>query len=59
MADTPAKLPSTDFAIREHFDAEHNVANAIISLYTRQNTTIIYLFSNFGYVFFSDLGLNF
>lgn len=30
VADTPAKLLITDLANREHFDAEHNVANAIL-----------------------------
>lgn len=28
--DAPTKLPITDLAKREHFDAEHNVANAIL-----------------------------
>lgn len=37
VADAPTKLPITDFANREHFDAEHNVANAIIS--TEFNTS--------------------
>lgn len=30
VADAPTKLLSTVLARREHFDAEHNVANAII-----------------------------
>lgn len=30
VADAPTKLPITDFANREHLDAEHNVANAIV-----------------------------
>lgn len=62
VADAPAKLLSTVLARREHFDAEHNVANAIIiSLLrslrslthhgkTQQKINIFY----FGLCLFSD-----
>lgn len=34
VAETPPKLPITDFIKREHFEAEHNVANAIIHCFS-------------------------
>lgn len=49
MAEAPAQLLITDFIKREHFEAEHNVANAILLLlfhskHTQQNQLLIYFF---------------
>lgn len=56
VADAPTKLPITDLANREHLDAEHNVANAIVHfdstlLTGKHNKDFLFLFSFYAAFF--------